>query len=99
VLSICFKCSLHDIPALRTSDYPGVLFSPFTYNFRSTFQGASSKAADLVVDEIKKAGGDAVANYDSVTDGDKIIKTAIEKFGRVDILINNAYVGRTDLLV
>lgn len=52
--------------------------------------GASSKAADLVVDEIKKAGGKAVANYDSVEHGDRIIATAIKAFGRVDIVINNA---------
>ena len=44
------------------------------------------------MDEIKKAGGEAVANYDSVTDGEKIVKTAIDAFGRVDILINNALV-------
>ena len=56
--------------------------------------GASSKAADLVVDEIKKAGGEATANYDSVTDGDKIIKTAIDAYGRVDIVINNAGILR-----
>jgi NADP-dependent 3-hydroxy acid dehydrogenase YdfG len=43
-----------------------------------------------VVQEIKKAGGEAVANYNSVEDGDKIIKTAIDAYGRVDILINNA---------
>lgn len=57
-------------------------------------EGKSAKAADLVVDEIKKAGGEAVANYDSVTDGDKIIKTALDTWGRIDILINNAGILR-----
>jgi len=57
-------------------------------------EGASSKAADAVVDEIKAAGGSAVANYDSVVDGDKIIKTAMDSFGRVDIVINNAGILR-----
>lgn len=49
--------------------------------------------ADEVVEEIKAAGGDAVANYNSVTefDGAKgIIDTAVEKFGKLDILVNNA---------
>jgi multifunctional beta-oxidation protein len=53
-------------------------------------EGASSNAADLVVQEIQKNGGKAVANYDSVEHGDKIIETALKAFGRVDILINNA---------
>jgi NAD(P)-dependent dehydrogenase (short-subunit alcohol dehydrogenase family)/acyl dehydratase len=57
-------------------------------------EGASTKAADLVVEEIKKLGGSAVANYDSVTDGDKIIQTAISAFGRIDILVNNAGILR-----
>ena len=57
-------------------------------------KGASSRAADLVVEEIKKAGGEAVANYDSVTDGEKIVKTALDKWGRVDIIINNAGILR-----
>jgi len=47
-----------------------------------------------VVDEIKAAGGNAVANYDSVENGDKIIETAIKAFGRVDVLINNAGILR-----
>ncbi|KAK0637158.1 hypothetical protein B0T17DRAFT_520788 [Bombardia bombarda] len=57
-------------------------------------EGNSSKAADVVVNEIKAAGGKAVANYDSVEDGDKIIETAIKAFGRIDILINNAGILR-----
>ena len=47
-----------------------------------------------MVDEIKAAGGNAVANYDSVENGDKIIETAIKAFGRVDVLINNAGILR-----
>ncbi|BDD56048.1 bifunctional hydroxyacyl-CoA dehydrogenase/enoyl-CoA hydratase fox2 [Monascus purpureus] len=57
-------------------------------------QGNSSKAADVVVSEIKAAGGKAVANYDSVEKGDAIIDTAIKNFGRIDILINNAGILR-----
>lgn len=52
------------------------------------------QAADVVVEEIKAAGGKAVANYDSVEDGDKIIDTAIKAFGRIDVLINNAGILR-----
>lgn len=40
------------------------------------------------------AGGKAVANYDSVVNGDKIIQTALEKFGRVDVVVNNAGILR-----
>lgn len=58
-----------------------------------TGEGAS-KAADVVVNEIRAKGGIACANYDSVTDGAKIIKTAMDNFGRVDILVNNAGILR-----
>lgn len=48
----------------------------------------------MVVNEITAAGGKAVANYDSVENGERIIETAIKAFGRVDILINNAGILR-----
>ncbi|KAL8775362.1 MAG: hypothetical protein Q9209_000370 [Squamulea sp. 1 TL-2023] len=57
-------------------------------------EGSSSKAADVVVDEIRAAGGKAVANYDSVENGDRIIDTAIQAFGRIDVLLNNAGILR-----
>ena len=56
-------------------------------------KGSGTSAADEVVAEIKNAGGTAVANYDSVATlegGRAIIQTALDAFGRVDILINNA---------
>lgn len=56
--------------------------------------GTSSSAADAVVAEIRAMGGEAVADYNSVTEGEKIVATALEVFGTVDILINNAGVLR-----
>jgi NAD(P)-dependent dehydrogenase (short-subunit alcohol dehydrogenase family)/acyl dehydratase len=60
--------------------------------------GDGSKGpADEVVDEIKALGGEAVANYDSVATvdgGEHIVKTALDAFGTVDILINNAGILR-----
>ena len=55
--------------------------------------GSSPSAADHVVEEIKTLGGEAVPNYDNVTTpegGENIVQTAIDAFGKVDILINNA---------
>ena len=48
----------------------------------------------MVVDEIRAAGGKAVANYDDVVNGESIIETAIKNFGRIDVLINNAGILR-----
>uniref|UniRef100_A0A669E0T8 Hydroxysteroid (17-beta) dehydrogenase 4 n=1 Tax=Oreochromis niloticus TaxID=8128 RepID=A0A669E0T8_ORENI len=48
--------------------------------------GKSSAAADKVVEEIRAKGGKAVANYDSVEDGEKLIQTALDAFGRIDLI-------------
>jgi len=59
--------------------------------------GGDSAAAQLVVDEIKAKGGDAVPSYDSVSTpegGEAIVRTAVEAFGKVDVVINNAGILR-----
>lgn len=56
--------------------------------------GADASAAQKVVNEIKAAGGEAVANTDSVEFGERIVKTAIDTFGRIDIVIANAGILR-----
>lgn len=59
--------------------------------------GGDASAAQKVVDEIKAAGGEAVADHNSVATpegGAAIVKTAVDTFGRVDIVINNAGILR-----
>ncbi|MBI5550640.1 MAG: SDR family NAD(P)-dependent oxidoreductase [Desulfobacterales bacterium] len=62
----------------------------------------SASAADQVVTEIVAAGGKAVANYDNVATpdgGERIVACALEHFGRLDILINNAGILRDKSLI
>ena len=60
-------------------------------------EGASSAPAQEVVDEIKRAGGQAVANFDSVAEpgpAANIVKTAVDTFGRIDGVVNVAGILR-----
>jgi NAD(P)-dependent dehydrogenase (short-subunit alcohol dehydrogenase family) len=60
-------------------------------------QGGDNAAADKVVAEIRSAGGEAVASYASVSDADSaagIVKTAMDSFGKLDIVVNNAGILR-----
>src|SRR5499433_1140608 len=64
-------------------------------------QGTTQGPANEVVDEIRKASGEAVANYDSVATmagGERIVQTAIDAFGRVDISVNNAGILRDRMI-
>ena len=59
--------------------------------------GAGSEMADAVVEEIRANGGEAVANYDSVATpegGRGIVATALDAFGRIDVIVNNAGILR-----
>jgi NAD(P)-dependent dehydrogenase (short-subunit alcohol dehydrogenase family) len=58
---------------------------------------SEDRPADEVVGEITAAGGTAVANYDSVVDVDgagRIVQQALDSFGRIDIVVNNAGILR-----
>ena len=59
--------------------------------------GSSSAMADAVVSEVTSAGGEAVANYDNVATlegGQRVIETALDAFGQIDIVVNNAGILR-----
>jgi len=59
--------------------------------------GAGSAMADSVVREITEAGGEAAANYDNVATpegGEAVVQTAVDAFGKIDIVVNNAGILR-----
>lgn len=59
-----------------------------------TGNGADLSVAEAVAQTIRSTGGEAVANGDSVEDGERIVECALDHFGRVDIVVNNAGVLR-----
>src|SRR5438067_2865815 len=64
--------------------------------------GEDATPAQSVVDEIKALGAEAVANYDDVSDFDgarRLVQTAIDSFGRLDVVVNNAGILRDRMLV
>jgi len=61
-------------------------------------EGSDSRVADRVVDEIERAGGVAVASHDSVASpegGEAIVRTALDRFGRLDAVVSNAGIFQT----
>ncbi|HWC13847.1 MAG TPA: SDR family NAD(P)-dependent oxidoreductase [Actinomycetota bacterium] len=61
-------------------------------------QGTSSSPATSVVNEIRDSGGEAVANLDDVSDWEgahRLVQDAVDNFGRLDVLVNNAGILRT----
>jgi len=63
--------------------------------------GGEQGPADQVVSEIKALGSDAVANYDNVADfesGNRMVQQAMDTFGRLDIVINNAGILRDKMI-
>src|SRR3954454_23444547 len=67
-----------------------------------TGEGADLSPAQQTVEDIKAMGGDAVVNGDNVADFEgsrNIVKTAIDSFGRLDTVVNNAGILRDRMLV
>ncbi|MFZ1887668.1 MAG: SDR family NAD(P)-dependent oxidoreductase [Candidatus Binataceae bacterium] len=63
--------------------------------------GADDRVAAQVVEEIRAAGGEAVANYDNVATmdgGARIVQAALDSFGRLEILVNNAGIVRPRII-
>ncbi|OYZ38220.1 MAG: short-chain dehydrogenase, partial [Novosphingobium sp. 16-62-11] len=65
-------------------------------------EGRDTSAADAVVEEIKAAGGKAIANYEDITDWDaagRIVEAALEAFGDLHVVVNNAGIVRDRMFV
>src|SRR5512134_2749598 len=66
-------------------------------NRRREVDAAGRGSADRVVEEIAAAGGTAVANYEDVCAegaGERIVRQALETWGRLDALVNNAWIDQ-----
>jgi NAD(P)-dependent dehydrogenase (short-subunit alcohol dehydrogenase family) len=66
-----------------------------------TGDGADQRPASEVVREIQAAGGQAVANFDDVTDeqgAERMVQQAVDSFGRLDVLVNNAGILRDGMV-
>src|SRR5262252_910589 len=65
---------------------------------RCNGEGSDASVADRVVEEIESAGGVAVASHDSVATpegGNAIVRTALDRFGRLDAVVSNAGIFQT----
>src|SRR3954463_7165088 len=64
-------------------------------------EGADKRPAEEVAEIIRKNGGEAVANYDDIADwagAERLVKQAVDDFGKLDILVNNAGILRDKML-
>jgi NAD(P)-dependent dehydrogenase (short-subunit alcohol dehydrogenase family) len=65
-------------------------------------EGRDTSAADAVVEEIRAAGGQAIANYEDITDWDgagRIVQAALDAFGDLHVVVNNAGIVRDRMFV
>src|SRR5438876_779736 len=79
----------------------GALVVVNDYGGTESGTGGGHVPADEVVSEITRSGGQAVANYDSVASmagGQAIVRTAVDAFGRIDIVVNNAGILRDRMI-
>ncbi len=89
----------HEIALLMAREGAKVVVND--YGGKEDGTGSARAPADEVVGEIKAQGGQAAANYDSVASmagGRAIIQTALDHFGRVDIVVNNAGILRDRMI-
>jgi hypothetical protein len=87
------------IAALMAAEGAAVVVNDLGVNIDG--RGQDTSAADDTVAAIKAAGGEAVANHDSVADfraAERIVDTAVRTFGRIDILVNNAGILRDRMI-